>query len=108
MQTNKQRRRLDVNMWREVFERFDSGELSVARFCQHEGLCVSSFHRWRSRVGAVTVTAPKPQLSPIKASRPQPSAGFVELGALSQSAAAPGLNIRLDLGNGVTLHIVRH
>lgn len=106
MQTSKRRQRLDADAWRGVFERFDAGELSVAQFCQHEGLCVSSFHRWRSRVGAVTVAAPP--ISRFDASRSQPSAGFVELGAISQANATPALDIRLDLGGGVTLHIVRH
>ena len=106
MQTNKRRQRLDVDTWRGLFERFDAGELSVAQFCRHEGLCVSSFHRWRSRVGTVTEAAPP--ISRFEGSLPQPSAGFVELGAISQASAAPALDIRLDLGGGVTLHIVRH
>lgn len=106
MQSNKRRRRLDVDTWRGVFERFDAGDLSVAQFCHHEGLCVSSFHRWRSRVGARTV--PTPPISRFEASCPQESAGFVELGAIRQASAASALDIRLDLGGGVTLHIVRH
>jgi hypothetical protein len=106
MQPSKRRQRLDVGTWRGIFERFDAGDLSVAQFCQHEGLCVSSFHRWRSRVGAATM--PASPITPYESSRPQASVGFVELGSINQACAAPGLDIRLELGGGVTLHIVRH
>jgi putative transposase len=100
----KKRRRLSAQAWREVLGRFDGAGTSVAAFCKREGVCESSFHRWRSRLvatpagGAVVERAPQ-----------STSATFVELGALGDvvPSAAPRIDLKLDLGGGLTLHLVR-
>lgn len=99
MQGNKERRRLGLDAWREIIERFDSSGLSVGEFCKREGLCVSSFKRWRPRVeaGSRELEAP-PTTVP---------GGFVELGTIGRARDASRFEVRLDLGLGITLHIVR-
>jgi putative transposase len=101
----KRRRRLSAQAWREVLGRFDGGAgISVAEFCKREGVCESSFHRWRSRLG---VTAAGGAL--VKRAPQSTPATFVDLGALGVTrAASPArLDLKLDLGGGLTLHLVR-
>ncbi len=100
------RRRLDEPAWREVLQRFDGARMTVEDFCRAEGLCRSSFTRWRRRLrtpaeAAVAVVA--------KASKQEAPAAFVDLGLLGGAGAAPlpALDLRIELGAGVVLHLVR-
>lgn len=48
-------RSLDVGrvaVWRRRFERFHKAGLSVARFCEREGVSVPSFYLWRKKLAA--------------------------------------------------------
>lgn len=100
------RRHLGENAWRELLSRFAQGHESVSVFCRREGLSTNTFHRWRARL-AVASEAPRVGALPTKAgdaSRPR----FVELGALcAPPAGADRLELKLDLGGGVVLHVVR-
>ncbi len=101
------RRRLNERAWRDLFKRFDGAGLTVEAFCQREGLSRSSFNRWRSRLptrtGAAAATA-------VGASGDrQRAAAFVDLGLLGAASPAypAGLELRLDLGGGLSLTLVR-
>lgn len=92
-------RRRSRAQWRAVFERFDVSGLGVVPFCEREGISVSSFRRWRS---LLTDEAPGvPDGEP-----PGEPRGFVDAGVLGPSGAGR-LELRLDLGGGVVLHVVR-
>lgn len=104
------RRRLNSQAWQEIFRRHaDSGE-PIVTFCRREGVSTHSYRRWKTRLGEQTSTA---ALTPVSAARPPkmksvPPAPFVDLGALGTAPSAAGrLELRLDLGGGVTLHVVR-
>ena len=100
------RRRLDERVWRELFRRFDGAGLTVETFCQREGLSRSSFNRWRSRL----LRAPRAAASVSCEAEDQKIApSFVDLGLLgAASATAPaGLELRLELGGGLSLTLVR-
>lgn len=101
MEQIKQRRQ-DAAGWRGVLTRFGQSGLSVRAFCQREGFSTASFYRWQSLLRA-----------PSKESRPHKlpsvvnaSAGFVDLGALPTGSSR--LDLRLDLGGGLSLHLVRN
>jgi len=99
------RRHLGENVWREVVNRFAQGDESVSAFCQREGLSTNTFHRWRARLAAGE--APRSGASPTKAADAS-TPRFVELGALCTPPAGAGrLELKLDLGAGVVLHVVR-
>jgi transcriptional regulator with XRE-family HTH domain len=107
------RRRLDERAWRELFKRFDSAGLTVEAFCQREGLSRSSFNRWRSRqpmqprTAAATVRAAT--VTDVSDDR-RPTAQFVDLGLLGAASTAASLasvELRLDLGGGLSLTLVR-
>ena len=83
---NARRPRRDEKQWTEIFKRFESSGLSSRDFCRCEGLALSSFQRWRRRLGSI---AP---------------AEFVELVPTVQSSAAPSSwSLDVSLPNGVCL-----
>lgn len=86
--------------WRLLLAKFSTSALSVRAFCRSEGISEASFYRWRDRLsdvvdrGDVVVR--------------ESAASFVDLGTLnSQVSPRPRLDLKLDLGDGLVLHLVR-
>lgn len=86
--------------WRSLLAKFGTSGLSVPAFCRSEGFSAASFYRWRARLsdavdcGDVVVR--------------ERAASFVDLGALnSGSTPRARLDLKLDLGDGLVLHLVR-
>jgi putative transposase len=86
--------------WRELLSRFERSGLGVEAFCRREGISAASLYRWRSLLseavdrGDVVVHGSTP--------------AFVDLGALNaESSARLRLDLKLDLGEGLVLHLVR-
>lgn len=85
--------------WQALLNRFDARRDSVTDFCVRESISEASYYRWRGLLpGAL------PQHEP--AQQPNPSA-FLDLGRLSTNSAVPRLDLKLDLGGGLVLHLVR-
>ena len=112
------RRRLDEQSWRAVLERFDGAAMTVKEFCLREGLTRSSFSLWRSRLRTepLRTRAPAVAKSMAKSAALAPMPSFVDLGLLGAAAPAPaaaaaaehaGLDLRIELGGGLSLHLVR-
>ena len=102
------RRRLDEQMWRAVLARVDGAGMTVQEFCLREGLTRSSFTRWRARLRAGSKWLPAPAVS--KAAAPAPKPSFVALGLLGAAAPAAAhaaVELRIELGGGLSLHLVR-
>ena len=106
--------------WRERFVRYASSKQTVEAFCRSEAVSVASFHGWRTRLrngrGNV-LPAPAPRTVPLPAASPFIDLGSVSTGSIRTTAArrapapdyaATTINLRLELGDGVILHIVRH
>jgi len=87
------------NEWRSLLTRFGNGGLGVAVFCRREGISAASFYRWRSLLseavdrGDVVVHGAMP--------------AFVDLGTLNSQSPRQRLGLKLDLGDGLVLHLVR-
>ena len=107
----QRRRRLDTRSWREVMLRFGEADMTVSAFCAREGLSTSSFYRWRERLGSVGDAggAALPRGGRSQLAVPPQTAGFIDLGHLATPPrdAGAGVELRLDLGGGVVLQIVR-
>ena len=101
------RRHLGAQAWREVFRRFEGSGDSAVGFCKHEGLNTSSFHRWRRRLATTTAEA-STEREPCEPTRQSAVASFLDMGSMG-AAIEPGprLEVRLDLGAGLVLHVVR-
>ena len=95
------RGRRTATAWRGVLARFAQSGMTVLAFCEREGISRESFYRWRSKL------AISPEQSPARkeARVPSAAAGFIDLGALRPGSSR--LELRLDLGGGVLLHLVR-
>ena len=90
--------------WRERLARFAARAVQVKQFCQWESVSAASFYRWRKLLD---------HDGTADAGR------FIDVGALAPTQTAqtppgmPGrmdaaeLEVRLDLGHGLTLYIVR-
>ncbi len=104
----KTRRHLSAEAWREVFGRFDASGESVTGFCKREGLHTSSFNRWRQRLSVMSATPTTMQAQePCEATRQAPAASFIEMGSMAAGRASGRLELRLDLGGGLVLQLVR-
>lgn len=90
------RQRRSSDQWQALLARYESAALSVAAFCACESISEASFYRWR---GLLASSGAGHELAP--------AAGFVDLGAMASGASEARLEIRLDLGGGVVLHLVR-
>ena len=87
--------------WETVVARFAASGLGVESFCAHEGISGSSFRRWRSRLGEQGVASTRG--APAQAVA---HTGFVDAGTLKLGGGGR-LELRLDLGDGVILHLSR-
>jgi hypothetical protein len=99
--TNNKWRRRSRQEWETVFARFAASGLGIEPFCAREGLSESSFRRWRSILGEETPRA----IRPGSGQTPEPI-GFVDAGTLKLGGTGR-LELRLDLGDGVILHLSR-
>jgi transposase-like protein len=89
--------------WRQRLARFAASGQQIKPFCQVELVSEATFYRWRKQL-AETGDA-------------TPAAGFIDVGVLPPvsevqsttrcESASAALEIRLDLGHGLVLHIVR-
>jgi transposase-like protein len=89
--------------WRQRLARFAACSQPIKPFCKAELVSEATFYRWRKQL-AETGDA-------------TPAVGFVDVGVMSSAPeaqsmtqdqlASAALEVRLDLGHGVVLHIVR-
>lgn len=101
MQTNG-RRRLGEEGWRDLLTRFADSGLTTQAFCRREAVSSASFYRWRTLLG----TAPGRDVARAQPATIRPKA-FVDLGTLGASVQRERVELRLDLGGGLTLQLVR-
>lgn len=98
--TTGSRRQHTENQWRSLLARFEASGLAAPEFCRQEAISAASLYRWRSRLRNGTASR--------KAAGDDLAAAFVDLGTLdSVSPPKPRLDLKLDLGDGLTLHLVR-
>jgi putative transposase len=98
------RRRRNADEWRALLSRYAMSGQSVEAFCQGESVSAASFYRWRGLLGNGRGQG--------RASEAQPA--FVDLGPLRPTSVANSgqiptgrLELKLDLGGGLVLHLVR-
>lgn len=85
--------------WAELFARFEQSALSVSAFCARESISVANFYRQRGLLGAC---------APAKRPVLRAPAKFVDLGTIDGGVGEKSrLELKLDLGEGLILHLVR-
>ena len=98
----KRIRRNDAQ-WRAMLSRFSTSGLSVSAFCEREAVSTASFYRWRGLLE---------QHDNGKGVGVENKSAFVDLGTLGTPPIAPNavatpFDLHLDLGGGLSLHLVR-
>lgn len=92
--------RRDVCEQRAVLTRFAASGVRVGVFCRREGISAGSLYRWQARHG-------KPTVERSEVTPPDRASAFVDLGALGTvSPTGQRLEVKLDLGEGLVLHLV--
>jgi putative transposase len=112
MEDSRQGRPRGEQAWSEVVARQAASGLSVPEFCRREGLKAWSLYDWRSRLRARSgEQAPSGESSAPGGERQPPRSGstgatpFIDLGAIESGRAR--CEVRIELGGGVVLHVVR-
>ena len=99
------RQRRSGSAWRELVARQEQSGLTVTEFCEQEGLKAASLYGWRVRLRQQrTGTKSSPTIS-SKADVRKSAEEFIDLGAIGASRSR--FEVRLDLGGGVLLQLVR-
>jgi transposase-like protein len=99
------RQRRSESAWREIVARQEQSGLTVTEYCEREGLKAASLYGWRVRLRQ---TASSKKTSPTISDRTgveRRPAEFIDLGAIGASRGR--FEVRLDLGGGVLLQLVR-
>jgi putative transposase len=89
-------------VWRELFSRQGFSGLTVTEFCRREGINAGLFRRWRS---ALDRSSEASEAAAESVSGAKSMAPFIDLGALSSRGSR--FEVRVDLGDGVVLNLVR-
>lgn len=99
------RQKRSESVWREIVARQAQSGLAVREFCEREGIKAASLYGWRVRLREDTQEQGVLR-NPTKTERVERSSGeFIDLGALGSGRSR--FEVRLELGGGVLLHLVR-
>ena len=101
------RRRLNEQAWKILMKRFDGAAMTVQEFCAREGLSRGSFRLWRSRLGSTSPQVSSAVSTSARTASLRPP--FVDLGLLGAPAPRDhtALDLHIELGGGISLHLVR-
>lgn len=77
--------------WQQLLAAQQQSGQSIATFCEQQGISQASFYQWRKKLVS-------PSTGPVMPN-------FIDLGPLRR--ASERLEIRLDLGHGLILQVVR-
>ena len=87
--------------WQSLLAKFGRCGLGVAAFCEREAISAASFYRWRSLLGNAG------DRGEVVGSDTAPA--FVDLGTLNAASSPMArIDLKLELGDGLVLHLVRH
>lgn len=95
--TNRARIRRSPAQWRALFARFKQGEQTREQFCIEQGISLSSFDRWRTKLRQA------PSTQAVISGEPM----FVELTPETTSPVTSAWDVELQLGAGVFLRLRR-
>ena len=99
-------------IWRDHLARHATSGKSIAAFCRTEPISQGNFYAWRTKLGVGAAGLPDPAVPPT----------FIDLGAVTNTVAAtaerspaptpsrsptPSIDLRIDLGGGIVLTIIR-
>ena len=91
--------RRSESQWRLLVAKHSSSGMGVEEFCRRQRISAASLYRWRKLLGEVSEGA----------EAGGERGAFVDLGTVNAATPAKAsLELKLDLGDGLILHLVRH
>ncbi|WP_428946840.1 IS66 family insertion sequence element accessory protein TnpA [Acidithiobacillus ferrooxidans] len=110
LQTQRKYQRRSAAEWRALVAQQAVSGLPIGAFCRKVSVSTASFYRWQ---GLLQKNGDSGMAAAVTAPRRTPD--FVDLGALEDlapsarrdAAASPRVELRLELGGGLVLHLVR-
>jgi transposase-like protein len=99
------RQRRSESAWREIVARQEQSGLTVTEYCDREGLKAASLYGWRVRLRQTASSKKTSSTISDRARVERTSAEFIDLGEIGASRGR--FEVRLDLGGGVLLQLVR-
>ena len=100
VESGPRQRRRTAQQWRELVSQQVASGLSVAAWCTEQGVSAASLWNWKRHLG-------DGQANAGAAASPDEPARFIELGRTGGAMLAPGLKLRLELGDGLVLELSR-
>ena len=92
--------RRSQNEWQSLLAKFGGSGMGVEAFCQREAISAASFYRWRSRFSSGG--------DGDEVEGGDTASTFVDLGTMNGALSRrPRIDLKLDLGEGLILHLVR-
>jgi len=89
--------------WRSLLAKFDGGDMGVEAFCRRQAIGAASFYRWRRLLGNGSGGDGDGCAGVARGAAP----AFVDLGTLDSTASSRlRIELKLDLGDGLALHLV--
>lgn len=100
------RERRSESAWRDLVDEHRKSGLTAAVFCEQEGITPASLYAWRSRLGRSSpIESPGTHAPSKSGANVDPPVEFIDLGSVGSTQSR--FEVRLDLGQGVLLHLVR-
>ena len=101
--------------WRARLGRFAREGGSVAQFCAAEAVSKWAFYYWRRRLAAAVPALPRTAVRAKPKGSADGAAGFIDVGVARLGASEPrariappsAVELRLELGGGVVLQVLR-
>jgi transposase-like protein len=82
---------------------FEQSGVSVSQFCEQHGIGAASFYHWRSRLNSPrTARKSRTPTTPVATTA---QSDFLDLGPLDPRSSR--VEVRLDLGGGIVVHLTR-
>ena len=121
-ETQRKYQRRSAEAWRALVAQQAVSGLTIGAFCRKVSVSTASFYRWQGLLQkngdsgmAAAVTDRVPAVTALAATPPRRTPDFVDLGALEDlaplarrdDAASLRVELRLELGGGMVLHLVR-
>ena len=95
--------------WRSLLAKLEGGDPGGKAFCRRQGIGAASFYRWRSRLGNGSGGDGDGHGDGCAGVGSDAAPAFIDLGTLdSASSSRLRIELKLDLGDGLTLHLVRN
>ena len=92
--------RRSPQQWQTLLAKCADG-MRVESFCRREAISTASFYRWRCRLGSTVTDAQR--------AGSDSAVAFVDLGILNAASPTQSrLELKLELGDGLTLHLIRN